>query len=162
MDAFEQVWQTSRSNSWSWGYPATIVCGVVLIVMLSTIRKPTLRRTLKVGAILLFGFIATDFSAREIQEKWRLRGEWAETHREQMTDAGWRALTVDGANLTLGPLIYGMQATAILAASTLVLFLIRKAATRAETITSKPGESATDFARNLPASSNPYHPPHSS
>ena len=54
--------------------------------------------------------LAADFSAREIQEKWRIRGEWAETHKDRMTDAGWDALMTDGANLVLGPLIYEFQA----------------------------------------------------
>lgn len=131
MDAFEQVWETSRHNSWSWGYPTALLLGIFVLIVFSFIRKSALRRPLKVVAILAYAFVATDFSAREIQEKWRLRGEWADTHKDQMTDAGWNALTVDGANLTLGPLIYGFQATVLLVAIAFVLFVIRKTACRA-------------------------------
>jgi heme/copper-type cytochrome/quinol oxidase subunit 4 len=76
MDPFEQVWETSRHNSWSWGYPTALVLGVVVLIALSLIRKAALRRPLKAVAILAFAFVATEFSAREIHEKmatsWRM------------------------------------------------------------------------------------------
>jgi len=71
MDAVEQIWETSRSNSWSWAYPAVLLFGVTLLAALSFVRNPWLRRTAKVMAILVLGVLATEFSRREIQEKWQ-------------------------------------------------------------------------------------------
>lgn len=161
MDAFEQVWETSRNNSWSWGYPTAIWLGAVVLIVFSFIRKSALRRPLKVVAILAFSVVATDFSAREIQEKWHLRGEWADTHKDQMTDAGWDALTADGANLTLGPLIYGFQAMAIFAAIAFVIVFIRQVTCRAVSSKANADTTDPDIAKTIPTSSNPYHPPQS-
>ncbi len=161
MDAFEQVWETSRHNSWSWGYPTALLLGVCALIVFSFIRNSVLRRVLKAIAIVAFAFVATEFSAREIQEKWRLRGEWADTHRDQMTDAGWAALTADGANLTLGPLIYGVQAMAIFVAVAFILSVIRQIACRALTSNANADTIHSDIAKPMPTSSNPYHPPQS-
>ena len=146
MDPFEQIWETSRHNSWSWGYPTALVLGVIALIGLSLIRKLALRRALKVIAILVFTLVATEFSALEIQETWRLRGEWAATHKEQMTDAGWNALTVDGANRTLGPLLYGAQAALLFVAAAFVLMLIRRTAFRAVSSTAQADTCESDVA----------------
>lgn len=135
--------------------------GVCALTVFSFIRNSVLRRVLKAVAIVAFAFVATDFSAREIQEKWRLRGEWADTHRDQMTDAGWDALTADGANLTLGPLIYGVLAMAIFVAAAIILFVIRQIACRALPSNANADTIQSDIAIPMPMSSNPYHPPQS-
>ena len=124
-DSFEEVWEASRQNTYSWGYPAAICCGAIILALLSLIRTSALRRTLKVVTIFAIGFIAFEVSAREIAEKWRLRLEWASHHPEQLTDAARESLTADGANLTLGPLIYGLQATALLMGIAAVLSVVR-------------------------------------
>ncbi len=110
---------------------------------------------------MAFAFVATDFSAREIQEKWRLRGEWADSHKDQMSDADWNTLTMDGANLTLGPLIYGFQATVLLVAIAFVLFVIRKTACHFASSKANTDKTESDIAKPLPMFSNPYNPPQS-
>lgn len=123
---FEEIWETSRRNSFSWGYPATILCGGIILALLSLIPGSSVRRILKVVTILGFGLIALDFSAREIAEKWRLRHEWADDHGEQMTEAQRESLYADGANLTLGPLIDGVRAFGSLIGVAAVLFFTRR------------------------------------
>ncbi len=123
---FQEVWEASKHNSFSWGYPAAILCGGIVLARLSWIPRSVVRRVLKIVTILTFGFIAWDFSARETAEKWRLRQDWASAFREQMTEAQWLALSADGANRTLGPLIYGFQATGLLVGLAAVLFVARR------------------------------------
>jgi len=161
MDAFEQIWETSRSNSWSWAYPTVLCFGVAVLAALSFVRNRWLRRTAKVIVILVFGVLATDFSAREIQEKWRIRGEWADAHVDQMTDAGWNVLTVDGANLTLGPLIYGFQAILLFVAMSIAFFVARKSVMWLQTQTTGPPNIDDHIATTLVLSDNPHNPPRS-
>lgn len=123
---FEEVWEMSRSNSFTWGYPAAILCGGIVLVLFSRIPRSVVRRTLKVATILGFGYIAFDFSAREIAEKWSLRHEWGIANREHMTKAQQDSLFADGANRTLGPLIYGFEATAFLAGIALIQSVARR------------------------------------
>jgi hypothetical protein len=159
MDAFETKWETSRHNSWSWGYPTAICLGVVSLFAFSFVHRCTLRRTLKSITIFVSASLAADFSAREIQEKWRIRGEWAETHKDRMTDAGWDALMTDGANLVLGPLIYEFQAMAILMGVAFMLFVVRKAAVASALQNTISDTSDSGIASALPVSSIPHSPP---
>ena len=106
-------------------YPTAIWCGGGILVALSVITNRWLRRIGKLAAIFGFALLATEFSAQEIQEKWRLRREWADLHPTQMTEDGFSALTVDGANLTLGPLIFGFQAFLLFVAIAVVLSVLR-------------------------------------
>jgi hypothetical protein len=110
METFDQIWASSRSNGWSWGYPATLWSGISLLIGLSLIRTVWVRRIVKIAAILLLTALATELASLEILEKWRIRREWANANQPLMTPAAQQALTVDGANLTLGPLFYGLQA----------------------------------------------------
>ncbi|MEZ6095274.1 MAG: hypothetical protein R3C03_13755 [Pirellulaceae bacterium] len=63
--------------------------------------------------VLGFAILATASSGQEIQEKWRIRHDWAENHPGQMSEEAYNALTVDGANLLLGPFVYGFVALCI-------------------------------------------------
>lgn len=161
MDAFEQIWESSRTNDYSWGYPAVVWAGVSVLVLLSLIRQDVLRRILKVVAIGGLAMTATQWSSSEIEEKWRLRAEWADTHPAEMTEQGYEALTIDGANRALGPLIYGVQAGLIFVGVAAVLFVIRLAVRKrpAKPPDQVPPESETKVAPDLPTSDNPYHPP---
>lgn len=123
MDEFEIVWETSRQNAWSFAYPTTFVVGILVLLGLCFIRNPICRRLLKVLALFTFSILAVFASSWEIEEKWRLRGAYADTH--PMTDKQWSALTVDGANRTLGPLIFGFQATAAFVALLSAAWMIR-------------------------------------
>lgn len=161
MDAFEQIWESSRTNDYSWGYPAVVWAGVGVLVLLSLIRHDVLRRILKVVAIGGLAMMATQWSSSEIEEKWRLRAEWADANPAEMTEQGYEALTVDGANRALGPLIYGVQAGLIFVGVALVLFVIRLAIRKRP---NKPPAEATSESEakvtpDLPTSDNPYHPP---
>jgi hypothetical protein len=88
--------------------------GIGLLITLSLVRTGWIRRAAKIVAILGLAMIATECACREIQEKWRIRGEWADAHPTLMTPADHEALAVDGANLTLGPLIRGFRACMLL------------------------------------------------
>lgn len=69
METFEQVWESARTNAWSWAYPATLCAGVALLIALSLIRSGWIRRTAKIIVIIGLTVIATESSHREIQEK---------------------------------------------------------------------------------------------
>tara|TARA_R110002167_G_C12574244_1_gene642863 strand:- start:109 stop:396 length:288 start_codon:yes stop_codon:yes gene_type:complete len=86
METFEQIWESSRTNSLSWMYPAATWCGAGILVAMSVIKNRWLRRIGKLAAIFGFALLATMFSAQEIQEKWRLRRERADLHPAQMTE----------------------------------------------------------------------------
>jgi hypothetical protein len=160
METFEQIWETSRTNSWSWAYPLVMWTGIGTLIALSLLRNRWLRRSAKVVTILGFSLAATAYSAREIQEKWRIRGEWADTHPGRMTDDGRDALTRDGANLTIGPVVRGLQACIVFIAATGMLAVVRIVVTRKPS--PKPVLDAcveTGAASSPLVSDNPYHPP---
>ncbi|QDV62289.1 hypothetical protein [Crateriforma conspicua] len=161
MDPFNQIWESSRTNDYSWGYPAVVWAGVGVLIALSLIRHNVLRRILKVIAIGGLVMTATQWSSSEIEEKWRIRAEWADTHPAEMTEQGYEALTVDGANRTLGPLIYGFQAGLIFVGVAAVLFVIRLAIRKQpmKPLVEAPPEIETEVATDLHTSDNPYHPP---
>ncbi|TWU27998.1 hypothetical protein [Novipirellula artificiosorum] len=161
MDPFEQIWESSRINDYSWGYPAVVWAGVGVLVALSLIRHNAFRRILKVVAIFGLAMMATQWSASEIQEKWRIRREWADTHPAEMTEQGYEALTVDGANLTLGPLIYGFRSGLIFIGVAAALFVFRVAVRKrpVKTPDEATPEIKTKVTTDLPFSDNPYHPP---
>lgn len=146
MDTFEQIWESSRTNRFSWAYPAVIWGGFAILIVLSLLRQRVLRRCAKLVAIFGLTAIAIEGAGREISEKWRLRREWAGANASQMTPEGENALTVDGANLTLGPLIYGFQAFIVLCVAALVISLIRSAI-NSRLPSTKPGHTvATEAA----------------
>lgn len=125
METFEQIWESSRTNSLSWMYPMAVVCGSGVLIVACVITNPWARRLAKLGAIVGFSVLATEFSAREIHEKWRLRREWAELHPSQMTEDGYKALTVDGANRTVEPLMDGFKALSLLVCIAVALTVSR-------------------------------------
>ncbi|MCC9656288.1 hypothetical protein [Rhodopirellula halodulae] len=164
MNSFEQIWESSRDNAYSWGYPVVVGSGVCMLIILSVIRNDAFRRLLKLAVIFGLAILATYWSASEIHEKWRIRGDWADTHPEQMTPEGYEALTIDGANRALGPLIYGFQAFLIFGIAALILFVIRaskdKASSAAISITTPAVETEPVKERGESLHpDNPYHPP---
>ncbi len=130
MQTFEQIWESSRTNAWSWGYPTVVICGVLLLIGLSCIRSAIWRRSLKVLIAIVLTVLATDFAGREISEKWQLRRNWAAAHREQLTPRQQDALITDGANLALGPVFSGAQAAFIFLGAGVVLYILRLIALR--------------------------------
>lgn len=125
METFEQVWESSRTNAWSGYYSATVCLGLGAIAILSFIPVTLLRGAAKLIAALGFAYYAAIYAEAEIFEKWRIRREWAAAHKELMTEANQHALTVDGANLTLGPILMGVQALGLLFAVVVATELAR-------------------------------------
>jgi len=66
VDPFDQIWESSRTNDYSWGYPAVVWAGVGVLVGLSLIRHNVLRWILKVVAIVGLAMTATHWSSSEI------------------------------------------------------------------------------------------------
>ena len=63
-------------------------------------------------------------SSLEIEEKWRIRGDWVSAHSDAMTEEQSNVAIADGANRGLGPFLFGFRATAILVGLLLVIRLV--------------------------------------
>ncbi|MCA9215468.1 MAG: hypothetical protein KDB27_20525 [Planctomycetales bacterium] len=159
MDTFEQIWDTSRSNSLSWMYPAAIWCGLAVLIALNVLRNRLLRRIAKLVAIGVFSMLATEFSAQAIHEKWRIRREWADLHPDQMTEAGLDALYADGANLTLGPVIFGFRAFVLFVGITVLLSLLRALITSRRTGAMAVTECDHSQMESSASTDSPSNPP---
>lgn len=159
MESFEQIWESSRTHSLSWMYPTALWCGAGTLVVLCAIGNRWLRRFAKLVVIAIFSVMAVEFASHEIQEKWRLRREWAELYPERMTEEGYDALTVDGANMTLGPLIHGIQAFLLLAAVAALPWVLRKLVgfSRVRGMAAADVDVSVNVA--VPPSDDPYRPP---
>ncbi len=103
--------------------------GVVLIVVLALIRKANVRRWSMTVAIILLTIAATEFLGREIVEKWRIRNEWTIAHENSLTARQTEIAIADGANLLLGPLIFGFQAFCTFIIVAAATALVRRFAT---------------------------------
>lgn len=159
MSPFEQIWESSRTNSWSWGYPTVLTISIVILIALSFVPRPTLRHVAKILVIIACGFAATKLSFREIEEKWRIRTDWAERHNDTLSDAEREALTADGANRSLGPFLIGMQAVAWLTALCGVLCGLRRIVNSFGSRRSILDVPDMESPSPPIASPNPYHPP---
>lgn len=124
-DPFAAVWESSRSNSWSWAFPTVLGVGILSVVLASFIPRPILRQVTKVFLVMLCGGLAVEASSLQIQEKWRIRGEWAANNPDEMTQKGWAALAADGANLTMGPFLMGALVILTLSIICAIMFAIR-------------------------------------
>ena len=120
MRDFEVLWQSTKQNQFSYLYPEVVAGGVAILISLFLIRRPLIRRVLKVACIFLTAALAAVASNLEIEEKWRLRNEMS------LSDEQSRALTADGANRAIGPYAGGAAALAILAGIQLSATLISK------------------------------------
>ena len=107
MTPFEQMWETSRHNMWS-GYTTSVLsCGIAGILLTALIPNRWIRRCGYLFVTLATAWIATEFASLEIEEKWRIRYAYTEKHRDVLSEDERFAVTVDGANRLVGPLIYG-------------------------------------------------------
>lgn len=109
METFDTIWESSRTNAWSFAYPTVLFFGVISILMLQRIRSGVFRRLLIVLSLGAFFLLAIEASSLTIAEKWQIRGDWARSHFEQLTEDQKRGVTSDGANLALGPIIGGFS-----------------------------------------------------
>jgi TRAP-type C4-dicarboxylate transport system permease small subunit len=66
-----------------------------------------MRRIAKFTLILIFTCATIWGSFMAIQEKWRIRHEWGFKNWDSLTEKEQSKLIADGANLTMGPLIFG-------------------------------------------------------
>ncbi len=104
METLEHVWETSRYNLWAWVYYGVTWAGVAGLIASSRITddyRRWFRRLLVIGTTTFFALFASE---ARIQEKWRIRIDWAMTHQDLMTKDDWRAVNGDGANMMAGPL----------------------------------------------------------
>lgn len=126
MNTFEQVWESSRQNSWSWAYPTVVAFGALFLSLLSWLRNNWVRRTMKLLVVLIGVYLATDASSWEIREKWRIRQDWTSSNWDSMTESQQSSAMTDGANLVLGPLLFGAMAAFVLGLTSMVLFFVRQ------------------------------------
>lgn len=160
METFEQVWESSRENSFSWIYPAAMWSGVSVLIALSFVKHRWLRRIAKLAAIGCFSFFATIASGQEIQEKWRIRREWADLNPDKMTESGLDALYADGANLAFGPLIFGFFAFLLFTTVAVVLSILRVLVNTHCKSKNSDADGNDEQPGKVPEfSDNPYHPP---
>ena len=124
MSDFEAMWQSTKHNQFSYLYPEVVAGGVVILICLFWIRRPLIRRILKVTCILLTAALAVAASNLEIEEKWRLRTQMSE--KMSLSDEQTKALAADGANRAIGPYAGGAAALAIIAGIQLSATLISK------------------------------------
>jgi len=54
-----------------------------------------------------FIYISLIASSAAISEKWRIRQEWGKQNWKSLTEREQKALCADGANLVMGPFIFG-------------------------------------------------------
>lgn len=128
--SFEELLELSARNSLSWLYSRVLVTGLFAVIALSFMKTRWIRRLGKLVVILLFSVMATQFANLEIQEKWRMRYEWAAFHSSKMTDASFEHLHFrDGANLSLGPFLSGFMAFLLLVATAGAASIVRMALT---------------------------------
>ncbi|WP_149496156.1 hypothetical protein [Roseiconus lacunae] len=109
--------------------------------------------------ILGFTPLTIQFSFFEIQEKWRIRRVWADANPTKMTKNGLHALTVDGANLTLGPLLYGLGAFLLFVVIAIALFIFRILVLRQANRSNVSASLQDTPEANQLHLENPYQPP---
>lgn len=113
MTAFDDVWDSSRTNCWTVLYPVVIAIGVLVLIRVSFIKPVIKRRLIKVASFVVLTATATVASSLAIGEKWRIRHEWTDTHAEIPTEDQRMASISDGGNLVFGPILFGCRALVI-------------------------------------------------
>ena len=107
------MWETSRNNAFSGQTTFVNLIAIMLLLFVAFIphRVYLLRWVMSAVIVLAAAWITTDYSSREIEEKWRIRYKYAKEHEAELTEDERHAVTVDGANRLLGPLMFGAFAT---------------------------------------------------
>ena len=103
----DQIWETSRHNDYSWMLPAVLGIGATILILMNGIRKPSARRVLKILFALGLTYLTLHASSAAITEKWRIRHDWGKQNGDTLTNEEQNALYADGANLVMGPFLYG-------------------------------------------------------
>lgn len=105
--SLESIWETSRTNDWSFALPLILNIGTAVLVAIAFVPVKGLRWMLSAIAIVAMGCFATEYASMEIEEKWRIRSEWVRDHEDSLTENEMSAVSADGANRVLGPLLIG-------------------------------------------------------
>ena len=126
MNEFNQIYEQSRTNDWSGLYYVTLGLSAVLLLGLSFIPNALMRRFLKVVSIISCSWLAMHFAALEIDEKWRIRIEWAEANPDKVTEVDRFAIADRRAlNAPFGPMLAGIGAFLALVLTSFLFFLVR-------------------------------------
>ena len=104
---FNEVWESSRWNAFSWCLPAVLVGAVFISLWACRMKSAGSRRFTKLLFLVALPMFATLASSLEIERKWQLRQEFAEENGESFTEDQQMASVADGANRTMGPVIMG-------------------------------------------------------
>ena len=123
-----EIWESSRSNQYSWILPVILIGGFAWFLILTKVKFIAVRRVTKIISFLILIYVAMIASSMQISEKWRIRHEWGHANESTITDRERRALTADGANLVMGPMIYGGGGGFLVFSIALIIssFVIRK------------------------------------
>ena len=124
MSEFDRVWESSSHNDWSFAYPTVVFIGLVTLAGMCFIKKPAIRRILKVGTVVVFSVLAIRASELEITEKWRLRAQLHDN--PSLTEEEKIAIFADGANRIAGPIAGGGGAFVIFTGLLLSARFIRR------------------------------------
>ena len=110
MNEFDAIWKSSANNYWSATYPIVIGSGIVLLTCLAFIRNKILRISLQILAMFFCTVASIAASSLAINEKWRIRHEWTSQHWDNLTAEQQDIAIADGANIVMGPYLYGIEA----------------------------------------------------
>ena len=163
-ESLDAIWESSRHNSWSFALPLILNIGTAILIVIAFVQPTWLRWTLNVFAVLAMGYFAIEYSSMEIEEKWRIRSEWGKANHDSLTESDRFAVTVDGANRVLGPILVGGKSAAIRAGLVLLgLAVSRFVLVRLRKILATKREAETTFPPNDVDSTsdadNAYAPP---
>lgn len=130
MSPFEQMWESSRHNGWSEPIPWLLQLGTIGLIIFAFLPHRWLRRLAYLTITLATVSAATQFSSLDIEEKWRIRFQYANDHQAELTEEELSAVTVDGANRLLGPIYFDTfpaikRCTMVLVAILLAKLLLR-------------------------------------
>ena len=104
---FNEVWDSSRWNQFSWCLPTVLVGAVLISLWACRMRSAGSRWFAKILLLAALPILATLASSLEIERKWQLRWEFSKQNWELFTEDQERAAIADGANRTMGPVIMG-------------------------------------------------------
>jgi hypothetical protein len=104
---FNEVWESSRWNEFSWCLPAVLVGAVLISLWACRMKSAGSRRFTKILLLAALPIFATLASSVEIERKWQLRWEFSKLNWESFTEDQERAAIADGANRVMGPVIMG-------------------------------------------------------
>lgn len=103
METFDQVWESSRYNVWTWVCYGICIAGIVGVFK---ICRPPISGVKVLKTVALIGmtsFAAFLVSGARTARKWEIRQNWVVTNMDLVTEEERSAAFADGANLIVGP-----------------------------------------------------------